>query len=349
MAKHGRPSGRAEKLRLDQLTIDPAMQQRAEGTDPDHAEDIRRAFKEHKGKPKGMKDPHVRRVTDPETKKVTNYVTDGFHTVEGARRAGVKELRCNVLSGTYEDAFYESLAANADQLAKNRSIKDKENAVLNCLKFNKANGVRWSYQKVADTCRVHVQTVKAVMERHPELKSGHTEDEPAKVVGTDGKERAVPRPTRRTAERSAADPEVPVTLAGGWREMPLTEFLDAEDYMWKNFKLHKIETAGQLHDAMRKGRMIGFMGSDRNHCWEQLEKIRTEQEVKQKPVKQGQAVYDWPKMETYFGVIVRMVDDLGRAYPDADKPQVEACHRNLDAFKTVLDDLKAKLTKSEAK
>lgn len=335
-----RPKGKYERLRLDQLTCDPKLQLRADGTDHDHAMGICKAIKANRGK--GLERVKVRRVTDVATRTVKHYVTDGFHTVEGYRLAGIKEVPCDVLNGTWDDAFIDACGANAGHLAKKRTKEDRENAVKQLVLHNRERGVKWSLNKIADVCVIDKNTVKDIIQR---LGLDAAEDKETPTVDRDGKARA--RPPRKTKERSAAEPEVPVTLQGGWREMPLAEFLDTAHYMWANFKLHNIETAGQLWDAMRKGRIIGFMGNDHQHALDQINKLKDAQEVKQKPTPQGKPVYDWPKMEAYFAAVVRMVDDLPRVYPEEHgKPDFQGMHRNLAAFKTVYDNAKSRLTKS---
>ena len=131
MAQFRRPKGKVERLRLDQLISDARLQMRADApddvavTDPDHAMGIAKAIKS--GKAKGLERVKVRRVTDGKT--VKNYVTDGFHTVEGYRLANVKVVPCDVLCGTWNDAFIDSCGANAQHVAKKRTTADREKAV----------------------------------------------------------------------------------------------------------------------------------------------------------------------------------------------------------------------------
>lgn len=346
MAAAIRPRGRSEKIRLDQLICDPALQKRVVGLDTDHADDIRKCIKD--GRAKGLEKIKVRRVTDDDKRSVKNYVTDGFNTVEGYRRAGVKEVPCDVLNGTYDDAFFDSCGANAHHLARKRTVADREKAVADLIEYTREKGEHWSQNKIADVCRVDRGTVKRIIERLGIHAKEEADAEGKRVVvGKNGKASVIG--PRKTKERSAAEPEIPVSMEGGWREMPLGEFLEVADYMWDNFKRHAITTAGQLHDAMRKGRLIGFMGNDRRDCIQQIEKLREAQEVKGRPVKQGAPVMEWAKVESYLGVLIRLVDEIGRVYPDEhDKPEAQACHRNLRAFEEVFGKLKGRLTKSAA-
>jgi len=355
MPQVNRPKGKSEKIRLDQLTVWPELQKRAEGLDQDHAAGIGRVVKDGKAL-KSLERVKVRRVTDLATlppellathpdRTVWNLITDGIHTCEGFRLANVKEVPCDVLAGTYADAFYDACGANAGHLAKKRTKADREKAVSDLVQFNRTKGVRWTQTKIAEVCNVDKHTVRDIIHR---LGLDAPEDKDVPVVGRGGKAPSHIPQARKTKERSASDPEVPVTSSGGWRELPLTECLEAPDYAWKNFEARKIETAGQLYDAIRKGQLLGFMGADAKDCMKQLEALKAKQEVKEKPTAQGKASYEWAKMESHYGVVVRMVDELPRLHPDvAGTPDFQGMHRNLEAFKDIFDKVKARLTKSQ--
>lgn len=345
MAQAKRPKGRHERIRIDQLICSEELQQRKDGLDHDHADGIRLALKENRGK--SLERVKVRRVTAPDGSTIKNYVTDGFHTVEGYRLAGINVVPCDVLAGTWDDAFYDSCGANSQHMAKNRTPGDKTKAVRRCIEHSRKQGEKWSTHKIADVCNVSQSLVVQIMQKDGTGQPSEAKD-PEKPQNPAGQGEYTTQ-RRHTKERSASDPIVPITSQGGWREMPLGEFLEVGDYMWDNFKRHSLETAGQLHDAMKKGRLIGFQGGDHGDCWRQLEAMRTKQEVKPSAGRQGAPVYDWAKMDNYFGVVVRMVDEIGRVYPEEPgKPELEACHRNLQAFRTVFDQMKARLTKSKA-
>jgi hypothetical protein len=352
-----RPKGRKEKLRLDQLYFDATFQHReGAGTvvDPDHAEGIRAALKEAKeARRKPPMDPvkvcRVKREDMPEeiaakfpNWQLFNVVYDGFHTCEGYRRAGARDVPCEVLPGTYEDAFFHSVGANSGHLAKHRSRADKEKAIKNCIEFNGERGRWWSQDKVAEACNVDRHTVAEVIKRF-DLKRPTKDGEVVKAEGRDGKHRPAPK----APPRKASEPEAEVTMSGSWREMPLDEMVDiVPDYMTPKLRDKKIITAGQLFDAVRKGQLLGFIGGDGKECLAKLDKMRQEHEVRQKPQKQGAVLYDWRATAETVKRLIRSVDDIKSAYPEAEAHKIEACHRNLEAFHTVFEELKATLTRS---
>lgn len=67
------------------------------------------------------------------------YVTDGFHRIEAALRAGLKQINASVVTGTIEDAQWQSYAVNKAHGLR-RSNEDKRRAVIAALKHPQGAG-----------------------------------------------------------------------------------------------------------------------------------------------------------------------------------------------------------------
>lgn len=106
-------------LRLDQITIDDAMQARVQVDDSiveEYAELMRA----------GHNFPSVEVVHDAKAKK--HYVVDGFHRLAAARRAGIKTIGAIVTDGSMDEARWLSCGANKNHGLR-RTNADKRKAV----------------------------------------------------------------------------------------------------------------------------------------------------------------------------------------------------------------------------
>lgn len=111
----------------------------------------------------------------------TYWLADGYHRVEGASVAGLKEIAADVRTGTKRDALLFACGANDDHGLR-RTNADKRRAVETVLR-----DVEWgakSEEWIASTCRVSRKLVTAVRE---ELNLGKNK----LVEGRDGKIRDV--------------------------------------------------------------------------------------------------------------------------------------------------------------
>lgn len=115
---------RSAKLPLVRLVLEPRLQLRALGMNPEHVADLR-------GAARAKRLPKVKvRLVGPR-----HYVTDGFHTVEAHRLEGNHLIPCQVRTGTWEDAVHDACGANRDHHALKRTRADKRNAALRMLEF----------------------------------------------------------------------------------------------------------------------------------------------------------------------------------------------------------------------
>lgn len=106
-------------LRLDQITVDDAMQARVTVDDSiveEYAELMRG----------GHNFPSVEVVYDARAKKY--YLVDGFHRLSAARRAGIKSIGAVVVDGTMDEARWLSCGANKNHGLR-RTNADKRKAV----------------------------------------------------------------------------------------------------------------------------------------------------------------------------------------------------------------------------
>lgn len=77
------------------------------------------------------------------------YLSDGFHRLLAAQKAGKASINCDVITGTLRDAILYSLSANS-QHGLRRTIEDKRKAVLTMLEdFEWGDPDAWSDREIA--------------------------------------------------------------------------------------------------------------------------------------------------------------------------------------------------------
>lgn len=115
-------------------------------------------------------------------------LTDGFHRVEAARRAGRTRIRCNVTAGTPVQALAAALRANAAHGLR-RTNADKRKA-LEMAWENRMElfGGEPSHDALAEACGVSRNTARRFREDDAGVPNGH----PCQRVGTDGKRYSAP-------------------------------------------------------------------------------------------------------------------------------------------------------------
>ncbi len=79
------------------------------------------------------------------------YLSDGFHRLLAAQKAGKASINCDVITGTLRDAILYSLSANS-QHGLRRSIDDKRKAVMTMLEDFEWS--EWSDREIARQCHV---------------------------------------------------------------------------------------------------------------------------------------------------------------------------------------------------
>ena len=82
------------------------------------------------------------------------YLSDGFHRLLAAQRAGKASINCDVITGTLRDAILYSLSANASHGLR-RTVEDRRKAVMTMLEdFEWGDQELWSDREVARQCHV---------------------------------------------------------------------------------------------------------------------------------------------------------------------------------------------------
>lgn len=127
------------------------------------------------------------------------WLYDGFHRVEGFKGAGRKQIDCDVVEGTFEDALWAALAANHTHGLR-RTNADKRRAVEVALK-------QWpekSDRLLARQCGVSPTTVGTARNELSNLDSC-----PKERIGADGKKRRAPaKKVPRDTSQAVAEPKV---------------------------------------------------------------------------------------------------------------------------------------------
>ena len=79
------------------------------------------------------------------------YLSDGFHRLFAAQKAGKASINCDVINGTLRDAVLYSLSANSKHGLR-RSIEDKRKAVMTMLEDFEWS--EWEDREIARQCHV---------------------------------------------------------------------------------------------------------------------------------------------------------------------------------------------------
>jgi len=171
-------------LRIKDITVDPAIQPRAAGLDPDTVEEYAAAMTAGQEFPAG-------RVFKSAAGSL--WLSRGFHRVAAAEQAGITRLDFEVVPGERKDAVIDAACSNTSHGLK-RSNADKRKAVEILL----TECPEWSDRKVADAAGVGHPLVA---ETRGQLEDSSSSPPPAARVGKDGKARAVkPRKPRKPKE-----------------------------------------------------------------------------------------------------------------------------------------------------
>jgi hypothetical protein len=100
------------------------------------------------------------------------YLSDGFHRLLAAQKAGKASINCDVLTGTLRDAILYSLSANSSHGLR-RTVEDRRKAVMTMLEDFEWS--EWSDREIARQCHVShpfVAKMRAAM-KPAEKKSGN--------------------------------------------------------------------------------------------------------------------------------------------------------------------------------
>ena len=117
------------------------------------------------------------------------YLSDGFHRLLAAQKAGKASINCDVITGTLRDAILYSLSANSSHGLR-RTVEDRRKAVMTMLEDFEWG--EWSDREIARQCHVsHPFVAKLRAAMKPEKKGGN-----------------ITTPKAEKKEPKAAEPEV---------------------------------------------------------------------------------------------------------------------------------------------
>jgi hypothetical protein len=178
-----------EKLSVVAIIVDRSVQPRVRGLDEAHVEDLRAAYESG---------DEVPRVTVWKVGHVCK-LSRGFHRIEGARRAGLKHLVCEVHVGTEAEWKLDAFTSNADHGLK-RTPEDIRRAVVEITKLFPD----WSDRRLAESLKVSHHTVAKYRPQLGTVPSSQSD----KREGKDGKVRSMPRPADKADVDQAVDAAV---------------------------------------------------------------------------------------------------------------------------------------------
>lgn len=141
MNPHIQPDEQLVSLELASITLDPRLQMRAGGIDPEHVASLAELPADSL--------PPIDIVFEESTKTV--WPADGWHRIEAAKTRGEASITCRVFRGGFRDAMLLALAANA-QHGLRRTNADKAKAVDTLLEDSEWR--LWSNVEIAERCGV---------------------------------------------------------------------------------------------------------------------------------------------------------------------------------------------------
>jgi hypothetical protein len=179
----------ARTLSPDEITVDPTIQQRANGLNFATVNEYTADYEAG----------HVFPPIDVFESKEGIYLADGFHRYEAQVSLGYEGLECIVHKGTRKDAILFACAANATN-GMRRSNEDKQKAVRTLLAMFPKRSAAWIAEKAGVSDHMVADIKGQVRESRTSQSKGNSQpvllddtedDEPAEpetVVGKDGKE-----------------------------------------------------------------------------------------------------------------------------------------------------------------
>lgn len=295
-------------LLVSDVVVDRAMQMRAGGTSEDHVNDIALAIK------KKAEIPPI------EVYDVADHgmvLVSGFHRLAAHQKLNRKEVLAIVHKGTWEEARIAAAAANKDHLGLKRNQADKRRAVWELLKTLADINDRWSINKMAEHVNVSEETVSAIRKEWVaklEAQNGGQPLPEAKVVGKDGIARkdkagkAASKPAEEAPDGTSIDSK-------DWRQMPLKEFLEADEETWAAIDKSEITAAGELHDHLKASGRMGLTKDQAQKCLDQLANLKGTPlpKVEKKPSNEA---FSFKQLEEPYGKLVRLIDEVPKHYPN---------------------------------
>lgn len=147
-------------LAIDKITIDPSLQGRIE-INEGH---IAYLLEKTKERQEEGTDRHIGKLDDIKVfiDKHDNWLVDGFHRLEAAKKAGCTHIRAMVAPGTLEDAQWTCLTLN-DKNCLPLTEVDKRNIIRKALLHPKAKTM--SDREIARHCHVSHETVRSFINK----------------------------------------------------------------------------------------------------------------------------------------------------------------------------------------
>ncbi|NEV64141.1 ParB/RepB/Spo0J family partition protein [Thiorhodococcus minor] len=175
------------------LTLDPEIQQRAGGLDPDTVDAYAAEIADW------IASAPIIVYSDSRTR----WVADGFHRIAAAELAGLYAVPAIMHEGTRRDALLHAVGANRAHGLR-RTNADKRRAVETLLRDEEWS--RWSDRRIAEQVGVSDKTVAAVRRELRNCGISAVGGESEKRVGADGKARTVPprQPAPEQPDRTTA-------------------------------------------------------------------------------------------------------------------------------------------------
>lgn len=334
-----RQDGTPGLLRIADIVIDKRLEVRAEGSDPEHAEQMAEAVKKKGGKK--LPRVKVRVVKDPPNYKpgVYTFAVDGKHTIKAHTLAGRKSVPCIIKHTTWEQAVFDAATSNQGPRALPMRSRDKVKAVEMILTVHGDDSDDpWSNAMIAKELGVSDEFVR---QHRPQLP---TVGGSPKRRGTDNKTRPA-KPQREPAPDR--DDKARLLHIGS---------IEVADYVAAAFELAKVMNLGQLADLLAQGGLASLKPQTRQDLIDELKgrgvlprrNLPAAPRVGKDPAPQkpGDVMYDWAAFDAHYGFVARGPDVIGNLFPQV-KPECDGLTRLLTEFRSAWERVKATVTKSE--
>lgn len=328
-------------LVIDDLIVDREFQMREQPFTDADLEETREALKAAPGS--------MERIKVVEVKGTGLILTDGFRRVAAYKAEGHKSVPALVKPGSMLDATLEACRANRGQVALPLRAADKRRSIMQLLARLEDANQAWSDGKVAEQIGGHIN-LEMVRRCRIEFDAENADDEedesppdPHKIIGRDGKHYPSERRGKKRKQESPPEPKPDESLDKGWENVPLDEFLKAEDYVWEALKKHKITTAGELERRILAGEQFGLRKPECLDLLEEIKQMRSAEDSEgppepkptpAPPKPQGATSgFPWREFESHMGYVIRGIDALAASFPNDDRCQeygdAKVAYRNL--------------------
>lgn len=312
-----------DMLPIEDLILDHDLQIRVHGVDEAHA--LEMVDEAKAGSLPRVKIAHV--------KDLGLIVTDGWHTIRAHVLAGMKLVGCEVTDCSRFEMQIACAKANREHLGKHRTREDKRKAIAIVLAACRTAGDDWSDKRISEEVCVSRDLVRIVRNEQEDEDEGEA---PATIPMPE-----MPRPSKGPAKAPAVKSALSSTDGVSWETVPLTEFINADNFTMGGLARSQVKTAGELYKRILAGESFGLQKSDVLDLKDQVEKLRDAEEAIPSPkASKPKAVgapkgFDHAAFDRAYAFIATSIDEYANLFPDYTTNERNTCLNIQNQFRKI--------------